>query len=326
MLDPVQQQNQSKPGKHRSPSYFRRQEKRKLTQSSAAPSHNKKDTEEVSEAVTVTDNVSEAVTDPVIDAEEASTVDHIQQTDNDASLNNGKPKDAGKASDVAGSFPIENSNGTKNRQLIVFCPNVDAGKASDVAVNSESVITQANKDSDKSRSYKENHSVYRCELCDFTCNKATILDRHMSTLHPILEQLDGNVSLASSGNGFQTQPGRPEAQCFQLRTFDGKRPPVGSAEYRILVAENVTSQVRKIKDTKNKQKKKEFMALNLSENVDFFLKWDELVEIYLKKNGANISNSTNLQDSIQGQRDLAKAMDTDEELEELERKLAMIGK
>ena len=42
MLDPVQQQNQSKPGKHRSPSYFRRQEKRKLTQSSAAPSHNKK--------------------------------------------------------------------------------------------------------------------------------------------------------------------------------------------------------------------------------------------------------------------------------------------
>ena len=202
---------------------------------------------------------------------------------------------------------------------------MDAGKASDVAVNSESVITQANKDSDKSRSYKENHSVYRCELCDFTCNKATILDRHMSTLHPILEQLDGNVSLASSGNGFQTQPGRLEAQCFQLRTFDGKRPPVGSAEYRILVAENVTSQVRKIKETKNKRKK-EFIAVNLSENVDFFLKWDELVEIYLKKNGANISSSTNLQDSIQGQRDLAKAMDTDEELEELERKLAMIGK
>ena len=289
MLDPVQQQNQSKPGKHRSPSYFRRQEKRKLTQSSAASSHNKKDTEEVSEAVTVTDNVSEAVTDPVIDAEEASTVDHIQQADNDASLNNGKPKDAGKASDVAvnsesvitqankdsdkSSFPIKNSNGTKNRQLIVFCPNVDAGKASDVAVNSESVITQANKDSDKSRSYKENHSVYRCELCDFTCNKATILDRHMSTLHPILEQLDGNVSLASSGNGFQTQPGRPEAQCFQLRTFDGKRPPVGSAEYRILVAENVTSQVRKIKEMKNKQKKKEFITVNLSENVDFFIKW-----------------------------------------------------
>ena len=233
MLDPVQQQNQSKPGKHRSPSYFRRQEKRKLiTQSSAASSHNKKDTEEVSEAVAVTDNVSEAVTDPVIDAEEASTVDHIQQADNEAGLNNGKPK--------------------------------DAGKASDVVVNSESVITQANKDSDKtrpifavkSRPYKENHSVYRCELCDFTCNKATILDRHMSTLHPILEQLDGNVSLASSGNGFQTQPGRPEAQCFQLRTFDGKRPPVGSAEYRILVAENVTSQVRKIKDTKNKQKRR----------------------------------------------------------------------
>ena len=148
----------------------------------------------------------------------------------------------------------------------------------------------------------------------------------MSTLHPILEQLDGNVSLASSGNGFQTQPGRPVAQYFQLRTFDGKRPPVGSAEYRILVAENVTSQVRKIKETKNKQKKKEFNAVNLSENVDFFLKWDELVEIYLKKNGANISSSTNLQDSIQGQRDLAKAMDTDEELEELERKLAMIGK
>ena len=66
--------------------------------------------------------------------------------------------------------------------------------------------------------------------------------------------------------------------------------------------------------------------MNLSENVDFFLKWDELVEIYLKKNGANISSSTNLQDSIQGQRDLAKAMDTDEELEELERKLAMILK
>ena len=131
MLDPVQL-HQRKPGKQRSPSYFRRQEKRKLTQSSAASSHNKKDTEEVSEAVTVTDNVSEAVTDPVIDAEEASTVDHIQQADNDASLNNGKPK--------------------------------DAGKASDVAVNSESVITQANKDSDKSRSYKENHSVYRCEL------------------------------------------------------------------------------------------------------------------------------------------------------------------
>ena len=64
----------------------------------------------------------------------------------------------------------------------------------------------------------------------------------------------------------------------------------------------------------------------LSENVDFFIKWDELVEIYLEKNGANISSSTNLQDSIQGQRDLAKAMDTDEELEELERKLAMIGK
>ena len=89
MLDPVQL-NQRKPGKQRSPSYFRRQEKRKSTQSSAASSHNKKDTEEVSEAVTVTDNVSEAVTDPVIDAEEASTVDHIQQADNDASLNNGK--------------------------------------------------------------------------------------------------------------------------------------------------------------------------------------------------------------------------------------------
>ena len=59
--------------------------------------------------------------------------------------------------------------------------------------------------------------------------------------------------------------------------------------------------------------------------MDFFIKWDELVEIYLQKNGANISSSTNLQDSIQGQRDSAKSMDTDEELEELERKLAMIG-
>ena len=60
--------------------------------------------------------------------------------------------------------------------------------------------------------------------------------------------------------------------------------------------------------------------------MDFFIKWDELVEIYLQKNGANISSSTNLQDSIQGQRDSAKSMDTDEELEELERKLAMISK
>ena len=65
---------------------------------------------------------------------------------------------------------------------------------------------------------------------------------------------------------------------------------------------------------------------NNNNEMDFFIKWDELVEIYLQKNGANMSSSTNLQDSIQGQRDLAKAMDTDEELEELERKLAMIGK
>ena len=88
MLDPVQQQNQSKPGKHRSPSYFRRQEKHKLAKSSAAASK-KDDTVKVPTAAAAT-------ADLVDNAEEAIILDHTQQADNDdRHLNVSRMKDAG---------------------------------------------------------------------------------------------------------------------------------------------------------------------------------------------------------------------------------------
>ena len=94
MLDPVQQQNQSKPGKHRSPSYFRRQEKRKLAKSSAAASK-KDDTVKVPTAAAAT-------ADLVDNAEEAIILDHTQQADNDdRHLNVSRMKDAGEASGAA---------------------------------------------------------------------------------------------------------------------------------------------------------------------------------------------------------------------------------
>ena len=113
----------------------------------------------------------------------------------------------------------------------------------------------------------------------------------MLTLHPILEQLDGNLSLASS-NSFQTPPGLPEAQCIKLRTFDGKWPPSGSAERQILLSENVAlwcAMTMKKMPLMNK----EFTAI-FKANVDFFIKWDELFEIYSQKNGANMGTSRKL--------------------------------
>ena len=78
MLGPVHQEKQSKAKKHRSPSYLRRLEKRKLARSAASPN---KGTEEVSTAVDADEanngadneeNADKEVSDSVKDAEKAS--------------------------------------------------------------------------------------------------------------------------------------------------------------------------------------------------------------------------------------------------------------
>ena len=78
MLGPVHQEKQSKAKKHRSPSYLRRLEKRKLARSAASPN---KGTEEVSTAVDAVEanngadneeNADKEVSDSVKDAEKAA--------------------------------------------------------------------------------------------------------------------------------------------------------------------------------------------------------------------------------------------------------------
>ena len=65
--------------------------------------------------------------------------------------------------------------------------------SSSIAVHAETEKVPENKDNDKN---SVSDSEYECDLCDFSSNREKGLKIHKSRKHPIIEQIDGNASIA----------------------------------------------------------------------------------------------------------------------------------
>ena len=265
MLLPVQQK---KADKHRSPSYFRRQEKRK-----AASKLQNEGTERVHEKNESAERVHEK--------NEGTEKVHEMVGDNKESgevISN--EKDAEKATDHADKASsltftsLKKADYDASKIAVVDEDLEDADKA--VSYNCETcdfvtdnettlerhVLRRHNNDADKVERYK-------CELCDFESKKELTLERHMSQKHQNIEQQDDSDSQESS----------EEWQQYHHRDRNW-RPPKGSDMYRILVAENLKLMAQEIKNNQNlyTASKIEELKNKFRDKPDMFITWQELVE------------------------------------------------